>query len=117
MTHVLGQEHCDVDMAARTAALLKRGLVSLPRVHAGLVPLSFVVPPTSPLLQRDCTERFDDSLAFDARLRGRPPLHGRFLGDLRAKGFDHGWRRKSTSRFFCGSKKKKRSPAPDFRHQ
>ena len=68
---------------------------SLPRVQAGLVPLSSVVPPrvrslledeaTSPLWQRDCAERCDGRLAFDARLRGNPRLCGRFLGDLFAK--------------------------------
>ena len=40
----------------------------------------------SPLLQRDCTERFEGRLAFDARLRGNPRLYGRFLGDFFAKG-------------------------------
>ena len=35
--------------------------------------------------QRDCTERFEGRLAFDARLRGNPRLYGRFLGDLFAK--------------------------------
>ena len=84
------------DMATGKPALFKRGLFSLPRVQAGLVPLSSVVPPrvrsfleddaTSPLLQRDCTERFDGKLAFDTRHSGNPRLYGRFLGDLFAKG-------------------------------
>ena len=33
----------------------------------------------SPLLQRDCTERVDGRLVFDARLRGSPQLYGRCL--------------------------------------
>ena len=85
VTHVLCQDAGYVDdMATGKPALFKRGLFSLPRVQAGLVPLSSVVLPgvrsfleddaTSPLLQRDCTERFDGKLAFDTRHRGNPRL-------------------------------------------
>ena len=91
------QDHGQVDdMVTGTPPLFKRGLVSFPRVQAGLIPLSSVVPPrvrslleddaTSPLLQRDCAERSEGRLAFVARLRGNPRLYGRFLGDLFAKG-------------------------------
>ena len=96
VTHVLGQDPGFVDdMATGKLVLFKRGLVSLPRVQAGLVPLSSVVLPrvrslleddaTSPLMQGDCAERFEGRLAFDARLVGNPRLSGRFLGDLFAK--------------------------------
>ena len=89
VTHVLGQDAGYVDdIATGKPALSERGLDSLPRVQAGLVPLSSLVPPkvrsfleddaTSPLLQRDCTERFDGKLAFDTRHRGNPRLFGRF---------------------------------------
>ena len=100
-------------------------MVSLPRVQAGLVALFSVVPlevrtlledeATSPLLQRDCTERFDGRLAFDARLRGNPRLYGRFLGDLYAKGLTTvGTARAQVAPFVV--QKKRRSPALDFRH-
>ena len=97
VTHVLDQERGNVDdMATRKHALFKRGLVSLPRVQAGLVNFSSVVPlkvrslleddASSPLLQRDCTERFDGKLAFDARLRGKLDCTVGCLADLCAKG-------------------------------
>ena len=70
------------DMATRKPALFRRGWVSLPCVQVGLVPLSPVVPPNvrfmleddaaSPILQRDCKERFAGKHAFDARLRVNP---------------------------------------------
>ena len=67
VTCVLGQDPGYVDdMATGKLALFKRSLLSLPRVQAGLVPLSSVVLPkvrsllkdeaTSPLMQRDSTE-------------------------------------------------------------
>ena len=107
ITHVLGQDHGYVDdTTTGKPALFKRGLVSLSRVQAGLVPLCSVVPPaerslleddaTSPLLQRDCAERFEGRLAFDARLRCHPRLYGTFLGDLNAKRFDRDGHRWST---------------------
>ena len=97
ITRVLGQDPDYVDdTTTGKPALFKRGLVSLPRVQAGLVPLCSAVPPeerslleddaTSPLLQRDCAERFEGRLACNARHRGNPRLYGRFLGDLNAKG-------------------------------
>ena len=96
VTHFLGEDPGYVDdIATGKPALFKRGLVSLPRVQAGLVPLSSVVLPivrslleddATPLLQRDCAERFEGRLAFDAPLRGNPRLYGRFLGNLFAKG-------------------------------
>ena len=105
VTHVLGQDPGYVNnTATRKAALFKRGLV----------PLSSVVPPgvcslddaTSTLLQRDCAERFEGKLAFDARLCGNPRLYGRFLGDFLCQGFDHGWHTQTSRCSFCCSKNK-----------
>ena len=46
VTHVLGQDPGYVDdMGTGKLSLFKRGVVSLPCVQAGLVPLSSVVPP------------------------------------------------------------------------
>ena len=76
-------------MATGKPAPFKRGLVSLPRVQAGLVPLSSVVPRNVRSLLEDdanCTECFDGRLAFDAWLRGSPRLCGGFLGDMCAWG-------------------------------
>ena len=124
ITHVLGHGYVD-DTTTGKPALFKRGLVSLSRVQAGLVPLCSVVPPeerslleddaTSPLLQRDCAERFEGRLAFDARLRCHPRLYGRFLGDLSRKRLIAMGTARARVCPFCGSKKR-RSPALDFRH-
>ena len=127
VTHILDQDSGYVgDMATGKHALSKRGLVSLPRVQAGLVPLSSVVPPrvrslleddaTSPLLQRrDCAERFQGRLAFDTRLRGNPRLYGRFLGDLFAKGLiTMSTARACVAPFVVA--KERRSPTLYFRH-
>ena len=64
---------CVDDVVSTTPALFRRGLVSLPRVQAKLVPLCSVVPPhvrslpdddaIFPRRQCDCTERFEGRLA------------------------------------------------------
>ena len=111
---VLGHElGYDDDTATGKPALFKRGLVSLPRIQAGLVPMCSVVPltvysllehdATSPLLQRDCAERFEGKLAFDARRRGNLRLYGSL--ETCTQRFDHDGHRWSTCRPFVVPKK------------
>ena len=79
VTHVLGREPGYVDdMATGKPALFKRGLVSLPRVQAGLVPLSSVVPPNvRPLLEDTMLlPRFCNATAQKALMTGWPLMHG-----------------------------------------
>ena len=88
-------------------------------------PLSSVVPPDVRslleddaaflLVQRDCTERFESRLAFDARLLGSRRLYGRFFGDLYVKGLiTVGTTRARVASFV--DPEKRLSPALDFRH-